>query len=263
MTVEPGVTIRDLWRQSIRSGWWPPVVPGTMAVSIGGATAINIHGKNNFARRQLRRARAVVRAAGRDRRCPALLARGERRRLSRRDRRLRHARLPRRDHPAAQARARRTAARLGHADARPRGESPAARRSRRTRPTTWSVGSICTAAAAVLGRGLLHRADQLAPGEDPDGSRWLDPAMQDVPRADVRRRAEGLDLAAACGWPCMAAAFAVVNWAKYQAGFREAQRVALPADARRLPLPARLRAALALDDEARRPDPVPAVRATP
>src|SRR6185369_14960236 len=42
VTVEPGVTIRDLWRRFIRFGWWPPVVPGTMAVSTGGATALNI-----------------------------------------------------------------------------------------------------------------------------------------------------------------------------------------------------------------------------
>ncbi|HLU40339.1 MAG TPA: FAD-dependent oxidoreductase, partial [Planctomycetota bacterium] len=47
--VEPGVTIRDLWRRSIHDGFWPAVVPGTMAVSIGGAASMNIHGKNNFA----------------------------------------------------------------------------------------------------------------------------------------------------------------------------------------------------------------------
>ena len=47
-TVEPGVTIADLWRHTLADGWWPPVVPGTMAVSVGGATAANIHGKNNW-----------------------------------------------------------------------------------------------------------------------------------------------------------------------------------------------------------------------
>ncbi|MCA8958317.1 MAG: FAD-dependent oxidoreductase, partial [Planctomycetes bacterium] len=47
--VEPGVTIRDLWRHSIGHGYWPTVVPGTMEVSCGGAAAMNIHGKNNFA----------------------------------------------------------------------------------------------------------------------------------------------------------------------------------------------------------------------
>ena len=46
---EPGVTVRDLWRRSIGSGYWPRVVSGTMAVSMGGAAAMNIHGKNNYA----------------------------------------------------------------------------------------------------------------------------------------------------------------------------------------------------------------------
>lgn len=47
--VEPGVTIRELWGVAIRHGYWPAVVPGTQAVSIGGAASMNIHGKNNFA----------------------------------------------------------------------------------------------------------------------------------------------------------------------------------------------------------------------
>ena len=46
--VEPGVTIRELWKHTISYGWWPKVVPGTSAVSCGGAAAMNIHGKNNF-----------------------------------------------------------------------------------------------------------------------------------------------------------------------------------------------------------------------
>lgn len=43
---EPGVTIAQLWRHVIGDGWWPPVVPGTMAVTLGGAVAMNVHGKN-------------------------------------------------------------------------------------------------------------------------------------------------------------------------------------------------------------------------
>src|SRR5262249_28453701 len=46
--VEPGVTVRQLWQYAIEDGWWPPVVSGTMATSIGGAAAMNIHGKNNW-----------------------------------------------------------------------------------------------------------------------------------------------------------------------------------------------------------------------
>ncbi len=47
ITCEPGATIRDIWRYVIGDGWWPPVVSGTSHVTIGGALAANIHGKNN------------------------------------------------------------------------------------------------------------------------------------------------------------------------------------------------------------------------
>ena len=48
MTAEPGVTIAQVWRHTLADGWWPPVVPGTMAVTLGGAAAGNIHGKNQW-----------------------------------------------------------------------------------------------------------------------------------------------------------------------------------------------------------------------
>ncbi len=47
--VEPGVTLRQLWQHVVGDGWWPPVVSGTMFVTIGGAAGMNFHGKNNFA----------------------------------------------------------------------------------------------------------------------------------------------------------------------------------------------------------------------
>jgi len=46
--VEPGVSIRDLWQYTIEDGWWPSVVSGTMFPTLGGAAAMNIHGKNNW-----------------------------------------------------------------------------------------------------------------------------------------------------------------------------------------------------------------------
>ena len=46
ITLEPGVTVRDLWRATIAEGWWPPVVPGTMGPTLGGCAAMNVHGKN-------------------------------------------------------------------------------------------------------------------------------------------------------------------------------------------------------------------------
>ncbi|HEY3332916.1 MAG TPA: FAD-binding oxidoreductase [Capsulimonadaceae bacterium] len=48
ITVEPGVTIRNLWQYILEDGWWPPVVSGTSFVTLGGALGMNIHGKNNF-----------------------------------------------------------------------------------------------------------------------------------------------------------------------------------------------------------------------
>lgn len=46
--VEPGVTLRQLWQYVIGDGWWPPVVSGTMFVTMGGAVSMNFHGKNNW-----------------------------------------------------------------------------------------------------------------------------------------------------------------------------------------------------------------------
>ncbi len=48
ITVEPGVTLRQMWQYAIGDGWWPPVVSGTMFVTMGGAAGMNFHGKNNF-----------------------------------------------------------------------------------------------------------------------------------------------------------------------------------------------------------------------
>jgi len=48
ISVEPGVTIQNLWQYTIEDGWWPAVVPGTMFPTLGGCLGMNIHGKNNF-----------------------------------------------------------------------------------------------------------------------------------------------------------------------------------------------------------------------
>ncbi len=46
--VEAGVTFEELWTETLPLGWWPPVVPGTMKVTLGGAVAMNVHGKNHL-----------------------------------------------------------------------------------------------------------------------------------------------------------------------------------------------------------------------
>lgn len=48
LTVEPGVTIRQMWQTVLPDGYWPPVVTGTMETTAGGCAAMNVHGKNNF-----------------------------------------------------------------------------------------------------------------------------------------------------------------------------------------------------------------------
>lgn len=45
---QAGATIEDVWRYALPEGWWPPVVSGTMYPTLGGALAMNIHGKNAF-----------------------------------------------------------------------------------------------------------------------------------------------------------------------------------------------------------------------
>lgn len=48
ITLQPGVTIEQLWQKVEPDGWWPPVVSGTMKTTLGGCLSTNIHGKNNF-----------------------------------------------------------------------------------------------------------------------------------------------------------------------------------------------------------------------
>jgi FAD/FMN-containing dehydrogenase len=46
--VEPGFTFEDLWQYTLEDGWWSPVMPGTMKPTLGGALGANVHGKNNW-----------------------------------------------------------------------------------------------------------------------------------------------------------------------------------------------------------------------
>jgi decaprenylphospho-beta-D-ribofuranose 2-oxidase len=46
LRAEPGFRLCDLWQRTLPEAWWPPVVSGTMFTTLGGAAAMNIHGKN-------------------------------------------------------------------------------------------------------------------------------------------------------------------------------------------------------------------------
>ncbi len=47
ITVEAGVSLRELMAHTFPVGWWPPVLPGTAHVTVGGAIAADVHGKNH------------------------------------------------------------------------------------------------------------------------------------------------------------------------------------------------------------------------
>jgi decaprenylphospho-beta-D-ribofuranose 2-oxidase len=47
LTVEAGVTLRDILKVTVKHGWFLSVTPGTSFVTVGGAIASDVHGKNH------------------------------------------------------------------------------------------------------------------------------------------------------------------------------------------------------------------------
>jgi FAD/FMN-containing dehydrogenase len=47
LTVEAGITLRDILQVVLGQGWFLPVTPGTAHVTVGGAIASDVHGKNH------------------------------------------------------------------------------------------------------------------------------------------------------------------------------------------------------------------------
>jgi len=47
LNVEAGVLLRDILKVTVKQGWFLPVTPGTSFVTVGGAIASDVHGKNH------------------------------------------------------------------------------------------------------------------------------------------------------------------------------------------------------------------------
>jgi FAD/FMN-containing dehydrogenase len=218
-TVEPGVTVRDLWRHSIVRGYWPKVVSGTMAVSMGGAAAMNIHGKNNFA---LGSFGECVKSFD------LLTPRGETVHCTRESEPdLFHAAIggfgmlgcftklevqTKRVHSGR--------LRVHGIVARDLEHNLQILEDLRGKSDYLVSWLDLHAKGGALGRGLMHRAEQLQPGEDPEGLRFLEPGLQDVPAKLFGAVPKGWL------WPGMWCALhlgqvRVVNWLKFRAGHRE------------------------------------------
>ena len=218
-TVEPGVTVRDLWRHSIVRGYWPKVVSGTMAVSMGGAAAMNIHGKNNFA---LGSFGECVKSFD------LLTPRGETVHCTRESEPdLFHAAIggfgmlgcftklevqTKRVHSGR--------LRVHGIVARDLEHNLQILEDLRGKSDYLVSWLDLHAKGGALGRGLMHRAEQMQPGEDPEGLRFLEPGLQDVPAKLFGAVPKGWL------WPGMWCALhlgqvGVVNWLKFRAGYRE------------------------------------------
>ncbi len=220
--VEPGVRIGDLWRVGIGHGWWPAVVPGTMEVSVGGAAAMNVHGKNNYAVGSFGEqilSFSMITPSGEVLDCD---------REQNAD--VFHAaisgfgmlgcftELTLRLKAVSSGRLRSSA--IATKDL----ESSLRLLEENSSDADYLVGWIdLHARGASLGRGLLHRGDLFAPGEDPEGERFLRANMQNVPTTLFHVVPKGWI------WPAMWTAYHMgltgrINWAKWKAGYSEERR---------------------------------------
>lgn len=177
--VEPGVTVRQLWRHILPHGYWPRVVSGTSFPSIAGIAAMNIHGKNNF---------AVGTVGDAIQEFDLVLPSGELRTCSRdQNADLFHAAIGGFGMLGVFARLKLQTKRVysGEMDVytfanRNLAEMMEYMESYRG-SADYLVGWVdCFGKGDGLGRGQVHRAQYLAPGVDPDPERTLSLAHQDV-----------------------------------------------------------------------------------
>lgn len=219
---EPGVTIADLWRHILSDGHWPKVVSGTMFPTLGGALGMNIHGKNayrvgtigdNTLEIDLATPAGEVVTCDRERNADLFHATiggfgmlGVITRIVMRTQRVHSGDLE-----------------VRGISTRTIGEMLEWIEAHRE-PYDYLVGWIdAFPGEPDLGRGLIHAARYLAPGEDPEPERTLALSHQELPpriaglfpKSEVWRilRLLNHDLG-----------MRLVNWAKFHAGRLEAMR---------------------------------------
>ncbi len=215
IAVEPGVSIRQLWQYVIEDGWWPYVVPGTMYPTIGGCAAMNIHGKNNW---------KVGPLGDHILSFDLLLPNGEVKPCSREENQdLFHAAIGGFGMLGCFLR---ITLKLKKVHSGSLKVTPISVRSlaemikvfeERMDSADYLVGWVdCFASGSNLGRGIVHQAEYLAQGEDPDPNRSLRVESQELPETFFF----GL-LSRGSLWRWMRPllndpAMRVVNWAKYR-----------------------------------------------
>jgi FAD/FMN-containing dehydrogenase len=178
-TLEPGVTVRALWRHILPLGWWPRVVSGTSFPTIAGAAAMNIHGKNNF---------AVGTIGDAIQEFDLVLPSGEVCTCSReRERDLFHAAIGGFGMLGVMSRIQLATKRIhsGELEVHAHATKDLAEMmdtiEAHKATADYLVGWVdCFARGDALGRGQIHRAQYLREGEDPHPERTLTLAHQEV-----------------------------------------------------------------------------------
>jgi decaprenylphospho-beta-D-ribofuranose 2-oxidase len=217
--VEAGVTVADLWRYLLPRGHWPKVCSGTMYPTTGGALGMNIHGKNNY---------KVGTWGDNTLEVDLVLPSGELRTLSRdREPELFHASIGGLGMLGTFTRARLRTQRIHSGEIEVRGISTRTLREmmgyieEHRAHADYLVGWVdCFAGGDQLGRGLIHEARYLEPGEDPDPAATLRVAHQELPpmilgvfpKEQVWRALRLFN---------HDAGMRLVNWAKFHAGRTE------------------------------------------
>ena len=180
--LEPGVTIEALWQKILPDGWWPPVVPGTAFPTIAGVAAMNIHGKNNFKvgtigdwirEFDLALPRGEVLTCSREKNPDffhaAIGGFGMLGAFTRIVLRTKHVHSG--DVEVTAVRARNLRQIMDHFE------------SRKGSVDYWVAWIDCFAGGEDLGRGQIHEARYLGPGEDPDPLRSLALDHQHLPKS--------------------------------------------------------------------------------